>query len=185
MCEPIEIQLKQWAENIETLHLPRWNELPELELYMDQVIVFTEKTLCGLMCGKNNFITPAMVNNYVKLGLIPKPLKKKYNRRHLAYLMVITLLKELFPIAEIKVAIQMQTAIEGSGEAAYNLFCGEIEYALAAAAAEMLGKENPPYRPAHPTSRLLRMSARAFACRTAAAQEVVLYKYAENCEKQQ
>ncbi len=179
MQEPMETQLKDWAEYVGNFHLPRWEELPELELYMDQVIVFLEKSLVGLFGEKKHPITPAMVNNYVKLRLIPKPIKKKYSRTHLAYLIAITLLKELFPIAEIKVAIQMQTEREGSGEAAYNLFCTEIESALAAATAEMLGKEHPTAMPTQPENRLLRMAARAFACRTAAAQEVVLHHNTE------
>lgn len=170
--EPMEQRLEQWAREAGQFHLPRWQELPELELYMDQVIVFLEGRLSGLFLEKRHLITPAMVNNYVKLELMPKPNKKKYNQRHLAYLVVITLLKELFPIAQIQTAIQMQTTREGSGQAAYDLFCTEIEHALATATAEMLGQPQPPAPPAGPGNRLLRMAARAFACRVAAAQEV-------------
>ena len=176
MQEPMETQLKEWAQYVGHFQLPRWEQLPELELYMDQVIVLMEKILSGLLYGKKNLLTPAMVNNYVKLGLIPKPIKKKYGRRHLAYLVVITLLKELFAIGEIKAAIQMQTQREGSGQAAYDLFCAEIEFALAAASAEMLGENQPSPAPAQPGNRLLRMAAWAFACRTAAKQEVVLHR---------
>ena len=110
--EPMEQRLEQWAREAGQFHLPRWQELPELELYMDQVIVFLEGRLSGLFLEKRHLITPAMVNNYVKLELMPKPNKKKYNQRHLAYLVVITLLKELFPIAQIQTAIQMQTSRE-------------------------------------------------------------------------
>ncbi len=176
MQQQMETKLLQWAEQTERFRLPRWNELPELELYMDQVVVLMEKSLAGLFCDKKSVITPAMVNNYVKLRLMPKPIKKKYSRRHLAYLIVITLLKELFPIAEIQVAIQMQTLQEGSGEAAYNLFCMEIENALATAMAEMQGKPQPQSNPAQPGNRLLRMAARAFACRIAATHEVILHR---------
>ncbi len=146
MQEPMEQRLEQWAREAGQFHLPRWQELPELELYMDQVIVFLEGRLSGLFLEKRHLITPAMVNNYVKLELMPKPNKKKYNQRHLAYLVVITLLKELFPIAQIQTAIQMQTTREGSGQAAYDLFCTEIEHALATATAEMLGQPSPRRR---------------------------------------
>lgn len=175
MQEPMEQQLQEWAEYIGNFKLPRWNTLPEIELYMDQIIMLIEKHLSGLLWCKKNLLTPAMVNNYVKLGLIPKPIKKKYNRKHLSHLIVITLLKELFAIGEIKVAIEIQTDREGTGEAAYNLFCMEIEQALAAASAEMLGKSQPVTLPVEPRSRLLRMAARAFACRSAANQEVILH----------
>ena len=172
--EDKEQQLRQWAETAGNFHLLRWEELPELELYMDQVVVVLESKLAGLLPPRDRLITPAMVNNYVKLGLIPKPNKKKYSRRHLAYLVVILLMKELFPIAQIRTAIQMQTAREGSGSKAYDLFCTETEHALAAACAEMLGKPAPSAPPSGPDGRHLRMAARAFACRAAAAQEAAL-----------
>lgn len=172
--EDKEQLLRQWAETAGCFHLPRWEELPELELYMDQVVVLLEAKLAGLLSPRDRLITPAMVNNYVKLGLIPKPNKKKYSRRHLAYLVAILLMKELFPIAQIRAAIQMQTDREGSGSRAYNLFCTETEHALAAACAEMLGRPVPAAPLSGPDGRLLRMAARAFAFRAAAAQEAAL-----------
>ncbi len=168
MQEAIKSEWNQWASCAGEFHLPRWGQLPELELYMDQVIVLIDKSLTGLFASDKNLITPAMVNNYVKLKLVPKPTKKKYNRTHLAYLFVITLLKELFPIADIKAAIQLQTLHQGSDAAAYDLFCDEIEAALQAVAAEIQGSELPAYPPFEPEKHLLRMAARAFACRTAA-----------------
>lgn len=170
-----ETQLNEWAAAAAQFHLPRWNELPELELYMDQVIVFLESKLSGLLEGKDRVITPAMVNNYVKLGLIPKPDKKKYSRRHLAYLVVITLLKELFSISQVKDAIQLQTAREGGAQPAYDAFCAEIEAALAVACAVVSGQPLPQ-RSAADGSRLQRLAAQAFAFRAAAVREVLLQR---------
>ena len=63
-------------EILNTRKIPKWNELPELDLYMDQVIVLMEKHLNA--SKKDKLITPSMINNYVKLGIVPPPIKKQY-----------------------------------------------------------------------------------------------------------
>ena len=167
--------LNSIMESLSHIDHIRAEEIPNINLYMDQVTGYINEIFAPIAPQEQQItLTKAMVNNYVKLGLIPKPNKKKYSRRHLAYLVVILLMKELFPIAQIRTAIQMQTAREGSGSKAYDLFCTETEHALAAACAEMLGKPAPSAPPSGPDGRLLRMAARAFACRAAAAQEAAL-----------
>ncbi len=118
---------RQWAEKMESFHLPRWEDLPELELYMDQVVAFLEKVFAPLSQGEGEAITPAMINNYVKLRLIPKPEKKRYTRRHMACLVTITLLKQVLTISEIREGILVHTRQEGSGPKAYDDFCRELE----------------------------------------------------------
>ena len=78
--------------------IPRWNELPEIELYMDQVIALMEKYLGVFYDEENKTITPSIINNYVKLGLVPPPVKKRYSKIHLAYLLIICILKQVMPI---------------------------------------------------------------------------------------
>ena len=84
--------IQKWCQALESYHLPRWDELPDMELYMDQVVTLIEKHIRFLANNDDKLITSAMINNYVKLGLMPKPEKKRYERTHLAYLIVITLL---------------------------------------------------------------------------------------------
>ena len=71
-------------EDLQRYHLPRWEELPDIELYMDQVITLIERYLAPLLEEadeeNNKIITSAMINNYVKLGIMPKPIKKRYER---------------------------------------------------------------------------------------------------------
>ena len=68
------MEKSQFSNAIESFHLPRCSELPELDFYMDQVISIMEKNLFLLsMDGSAKFITPSMINNYVKLGIIPPP----------------------------------------------------------------------------------------------------------------
>jgi DNA-binding transcriptional MerR regulator len=96
--------------------LPYWNELPEIELYMDQVIDLMNKYLSFSRTEEDPpVITHAMINNYVKLGMIPPPVKKKYSREHVAYLIIICCLKQALPISDIKELIEIRvkrTSIE-------------------------------------------------------------------------
>lgn len=94
---------KIYTDKLYARKIPTWSELPELDLYMDQIIVLMEKYL-----GSNpedKLITPSMINNYVKLGIIPPPTKKKYSKTHIAYLIIICSLKQVMPIADIKILI--------------------------------------------------------------------------------
>lgn len=125
-----ERQLQIWMNQMRDYHLPRWEELPDIELYMDQVITLIERYLMPLVGSYDNkVITAAMINNYVKLNIMPKPVKKRYERIHLAYLIVITILKQILMIPNIKKGIFLQSKISGIPEA-YNSFCEEQERAL-------------------------------------------------------
>lgn len=133
--------IHSWGAALIEVHLPRWHELPEIDLYMDQVITLVERYLSPIIDReKHTLLTSSMVNNYVKLGLIPAPKKKRYNQKHLAFLIAITLLKQVLTIAEIKDGIIFQGAVVGIREA-YNLFCEEQEAALKIVANQALGKE--------------------------------------------
>ncbi len=129
-----EEQLHIWMNEMQSYRLPRWEDLPDIELYMDQVITLIERYLFPLLeqteDEKNKVITPAMINNYVKLGIMPKPYKKRYERVHLAHMIVITVLKQVILIPEVKQGIYLQTIISGDIATAYNLFCNELEDAL-------------------------------------------------------
>lgn len=80
--------------------LPYWDELPDIELYMDQVISIITRYF--KIPAPDKIITPSMVNNYVKLGTIPAPVKKKYSKEHLAYLFMVCTLKQTLDMATIQ-----------------------------------------------------------------------------------
>lgn len=122
-------ELYQWGQELMNFHLPRWNELPSIDLYMDQLLSLIERYLAPFSIGDEKIITAAMVNNYVKMKLIPAPEKKRYNRVHLAYLIVISTFKQVFSLSDIKTAIIMQTEVKSEKDS-YNLFCEEQERAL-------------------------------------------------------
>ncbi len=126
----IENELFKFKKEILAFNIPRWEELPDIELYMDQVITFIDKYLSVISSHRDKaIITPAMINNYVKLGLIPKPVKKRYDKTHLAYLFAISILKHIFTIQEVKDGILFQANLNGEKKA-YNDFCDEQENAL-------------------------------------------------------
>lgn len=71
-----------------------WEQLPDLGLYMDQVITYLERVFAPMRPHTTEkLITSAMINNYVKAGLVPRPAGKKYERAHLAALVMVTTLK--------------------------------------------------------------------------------------------
>lgn len=119
-------------EEIKNFHLPRWEEFPKIDLYIDQVVSLLENYLSNYIKSENekdnHIITKAMINNYVKHGIINAPINKKYNKEHFAYLFVISILKQIYSIEEIKklitLAIKTSTAPQ-----AYNRFCSELEKA--------------------------------------------------------
>lgn len=143
----LEKELDQWADFMLGVHLPRWNELPEFDIYMDQVVTIVNHSVTFLQLGKDDkLLTPSMVNNYVKLNLMPKPQKKRYTRIHIAYLIIIMLLKPVLSISDIRDGIVLQVAaLNGSHHAAYNLFCKQSEKSLHAIAS--FAKGNPQEHP--------------------------------------
>ncbi len=106
-----------------SIHLPRWEELPNIELYKEQVLELLELYLNPLGVRP---ITASMINNYTKLNLIPAPVKKKYSKKHLAHIFIIALLKDVFEISEIVHGINLEKGILGR-DIAYNIFVKEIE----------------------------------------------------------
>ncbi len=84
--------------------LPTWDMLPDLDLYMDQVISIVTKYLevYDSVIGPHKLVTPSMINNYVKLGIIPPPVKKKYSKIHLAYLLIVCTLKQTLDMSTIQ-----------------------------------------------------------------------------------
>ena len=56
---------------------PKWSELPNLDLYLDQVLLYVNQLDNCLIVDDDKGLTSAMINNYVKNGHLEKPIKKK------------------------------------------------------------------------------------------------------------
>ncbi|WP_164506804.1 DUF1836 domain-containing protein [Lapidilactobacillus bayanensis] len=111
-------QFTDYLKQIQLLSLPRWSELPKFDLYMDQVVSYINQMLEPL---EFDAVTPAMINNYVKSGLLAPPTKKKYGQEQIASLVVIAILKSVFAISDIKAAFVLITQSKAKGQG-YDYF---------------------------------------------------------------
>ena len=100
---------------------PKWSELPSIDLYLDQVLLYVNQLDSSSIVDDEKGLTAAIINNYVKNGHLDKPIKKKYNRRQLARLIVITCLKNVFAIQEVSKTISSLTK-DGDSETMYDNF---------------------------------------------------------------
>lgn len=119
-----------WTNEMINFHLPRWDEFPDVDLYKDQVITLVQRYLAPLNIKTDTLITPSIINNYVKLKIVPKPnSKKQYSRLHLAYFITISALKQIMNINDVKYGIEYETKMVGEIEA-YNRFANALENSL-------------------------------------------------------
>lgn len=125
----LEKHYTELCEKLAAHRLPRWDALPDLELYMDQVVAVMEKLLdIYHECSPedNRIITPSIINNYVKLKVVPAPNKKRYSKEHLAYLIIVCILKQTLSISSI-VKIMEHQLEKKSIDLLYNDFCNIYE----------------------------------------------------------
>jgi len=118
-------------ERINSAHIPTWDKLPSLNLYMDQLIFILSEIFEPYFDDVPKLINKAIINNYVKLGYIPAPVKKKYSKEHIA---VVCSLKQVMPIAAISALVKAQTEKIPLSEF-YDNFCANREKAVLAALA--------------------------------------------------
>lgn len=119
----VQEKMLGWERLLRQYTLPTWEDFPALPLYMDQVTYLLNQylTLLPLEDEGERQVTPAMINNYVKLKIIPAPIKKRYGRTHLAYLVVVCTLKQILNTSEIKKLLPL-TLSEEEIRALYSAF---------------------------------------------------------------
>lgn len=88
-------EVKDLKEKLKTERPVSWGQFPDIDLYMDQVLTYMKRQH---VLGEGEQLTSAMINNYIKNGLLPRATSKKYNREHLAYLTAICLLKQVLSV---------------------------------------------------------------------------------------
>ena len=103
----IAAKLRRWEKFLEHYHLPDWDSIPNFGLYMEQVISLLKEYLDYLPpeLKEEQFITAATINNYVRTKIMPGPVKKRYYRIHIAYLIIIISLKQNLSIGMIHTMI--------------------------------------------------------------------------------
>ncbi|MBO6014554.1 MAG: DUF1836 domain-containing protein [Oscillospiraceae bacterium] len=107
-------KLRRWETYLENFRLPDWEEIPDFGLYMEQVTALLKDYLDYLPpeLKEEQFITAATINNYVRIKVMPEPIKRRYYRTHIAYLIIILTLKHSMSIALIQKLIPMDLSEE-------------------------------------------------------------------------
>ena len=108
---------------------PKWQDIPNIDLYLDQVLLYVNQVCAPISPDKEKGLTASMVNNYVKHGYLTKPDKKKYQRKQIARLIAITTLKSVFSIQEIAQTLNtLQT--QASSDQLYDAFVDYMNHGI-------------------------------------------------------
>ena len=108
---------------------PKWEDIPNIDLYLDQVLLYVNQVCAPISPDKEKGLTASMVNNYVKHGYLTKPDKKKYQRKQIARLIAITTLKSVFSIQEIAQTLNtLQT--QASSDQLYDAFVDYMNHGI-------------------------------------------------------
>ena len=165
---------RQLADSLREFRLPRYAEIPNVGLYLEQAT----KYICEYLEPLGEYtLTPSMISNYVKKGLIANPVKKQYCRDQIAYLFFIAVAKSVLSLDALTgfIKVQQQTY---SLPKAYDYFCDEFENLLQFTfdlkdTMESVGEDTSDEK------RLL------YTCIVAAVQKVYLEKCLEAIAKDQ
>lgn len=114
------------GNDIRNFHMPRYQDLPDVGLYLVQTVKYINSFLAPLGCME---ITSSMISNYVKKGYIKSPVKKQYYAEQIAYLFFIAIVKNVLSMENIQKLFEMQKQTYDV-KIAYDYFCEELENML-------------------------------------------------------
>lgn len=114
------------ANQISEFRMPRYREIPDVGLYLDQVVKYVNRFLAPLGCLE---MTASMVSNYVKKGYISNPVRKQYDAEQIARLLFIAVTKAALSMENIVRLFQMQKETY-EVQVAYDFFCDQLEMTL-------------------------------------------------------
>lgn len=103
-----------------------WEDIPDIDLYMDQVLNYMTRQHIGLESGET--LTSAMVNNYIKKELLPRAKGKRYERKHIAYLTAICLFKQILSVDSTKELLNNQL-LDSDIKSFYEKYCTKLDTA--------------------------------------------------------
>ena len=121
-----EITKEMMTAPIRDFHFPKYDEIPNVGLYLEQITKYINEYLAPF---EDLTITASMISNYVKKGLIANPVKKQYYREQIAYLFFIAAAKSVLSLDNIALFLEMQKATY-TAKKAYDYFCLEFENVL-------------------------------------------------------
>lgn len=114
------------AQRIRRFSMPRYQQIPDVGLYLEQTTQYIQQILEPLGLDE---VTGSMISNYVKKGLIVNPVKKRYSREQIAYLLFILMAKHVLSLEQLRLFIAMQKRTY-SAQKAYDYICEELENVL-------------------------------------------------------
>lgn len=114
------------VDSLDGFRFPRYEELPDVGLYLEQVVQYVNSITAKLELPP---LTSSMVSNYVKQGLVDKPVRKRYSADQVAYLIFISVAKNVLSIDNLRLFIAMQKRTYETF-VAYDYFCDQLELAL-------------------------------------------------------
>lgn len=100
--------LNSIMESLDRVQHIKLEDIPNIDLYMDQVTTFMESKLKSTVRnpGEDKILTKTMINNYAKNDLLPPPVKKKYSREHVLMLIFIYYYKGILSINDIQTLLK-------------------------------------------------------------------------------
>ena len=102
--------LNSILESLSRIDYIHSGEIPNIDLYMDQVTTFMEKQLESTKrYPQDKILTKTMINNYAKNDLLPPPVKKKYSKEHVLILIFIYYFKNILSIRDIDLLLKPLT----------------------------------------------------------------------------
>ena len=108
--------LNSILSSISRIDYVRPDDIPNIDLYMDQVTTFMEKELASSKRHEDDkILTKTMINNYAKNNLLPPPVKKKYSKEHMLMLIFIYYFKSLLSFRDIEELFKPITAKHFTG----------------------------------------------------------------------
>jgi len=116
------LKFAEWLAVLSGSELVEWNRLPDIGLYMDQVLTLMDRQLAFYKrADEDRLLTQPMINNYTKDGLLPRASDKKYTQGHLALLSVLCSLKPVLSISDLSVLLR-NTQIDTDEKKIYEFF---------------------------------------------------------------
>ena len=102
--------LNSILESLDRIDYIKPKEIPNIDLYMDQVTTFMEEHLSSSKrYPEDKILTKTMINNYAKNRLLPSPDKKKYSKEHMLLLIYIYYYKSILSIGDIQSLLEPLT----------------------------------------------------------------------------
>lgn len=136
--ENSRLSREELEEKLRTERPAAWDQIPDIDLYKDQLTEYLKRQHIGFVLGMEEPLTSAMINNYIKVGVLPRANGKRYNRDHIAYLTAVSLLKQVLSVQETGDILKL-AGDKGDVKDFYEEYADMLDEALESAADE-LGK---------------------------------------------